>query len=177
MFFSTARVTQFQAACCSHPGDNCDANGFPATGSCTDTCSDAFLEFYADCGAALLATAGSNAASMSGSFEQMVQDCSTGTGASGEVSHTFLSDHIDTCTNVAIGKTASQSSTRQAGGEAQRAIDGDTNGVFTGNSCTHTDPKHEQGTATWWQVDLGAVFTIRAVQISNRADCVSVPND
>jgi len=54
--------------------------------------------------------------------------------------------------NLALGKTASQSSTRlfsPAGPEA--AIDGNTDGDFTHGSVTHTnaDPY------AWWQVDLG----------------------
>ena len=136
--------------------------------SCSDTCSDSFLEFYADCSAKLLAASAGNAATMSASFERMVTDCAGGSGEAGEVANTLLSDHINTCTNVAVDRTATQSSVRSGGGEPDRAVDGDTNGVFSGNSCTHTDAsqKGEQ----WWQVDLGSVQTVRAVQVTNRAD-------
>ena len=52
--------------------------------------------------------------------------------------------------NIARLKPAYQSST---GGSASagRAVDGDTNSIWTGNSCTHTD---EEDNPTWY-VDLG----------------------
>ncbi|XP_035689584.1 lactadherin-like [Branchiostoma floridae] len=69
---------------------------------------------------------------------------------------------------VALGKTASQTST-VAGGVAYRAIDGITEGIYSANSCTHTA---EEANATWW-VDLGRSYPIDRVVIFNRQDCCS----
>lgn len=43
-----------------------------------------------------------------------------------------------------------QSSERLGGGEATRAVDGQTNTAWSSGSCTHTDPKGEY--QPWWQV-------------------------
>ncbi|MCX5317030.1 discoidin domain-containing protein [Streptomyces sp. NBC_00154] len=69
--------------------------------------------------------------------------------------------------NIAQGQPASQSSTAY-GGVASHAVDGNTNGDFYGGgSVTHTnsDPN------AWWQVDLGASYTLSAVNIYSRTDC------
>ncbi len=62
--------------------------------------------------------------------------------------------------------TASQSTT-DYGGDASRAIDGDTNGNFFGGSVSHT---------AWeanpiWEIDLGAVHPLGDVTLFNRTDC------
>ena len=72
---------------------------------------------------------------------------------------------VDTETNVAVGKTATQSST-VLGSVASRAVDGNTNGDWNANSVTHTD----YTAWPWWQVDLGALTTISSVEIWNRTD-------
>lgn len=75
----------------------------------------------------------------------------------------------DSCTHFAWqGPTqeASQISTAW-GGDAERAIDGNANSNFNGNSCTHTEPGHDN---PWWQVDLGAVVNIDTVRVTNRGD-------
>lgn len=159
------RVMAFQTACCGAATDNCDENGFPAV--CSDLCADAFIEFYADCGATLIATA-ADAIMMRGQFEAMVDDCAHSTGSGHDLSAVFEADHLETCTNIALGKTASSSSTAY-GGEPARGIDGGTDGAFSANSCTHT----EGSGAQWWQVDLGSAQLIRAVQLTNRVDCCS----
>jgi len=69
-------------------------------------------------------------------------------------------------TNIAIGKSVSQSSSAH-GGIANRAIDGNTDGTFGNESVTHTEP----GSQPWWQVDLGAVESISTITIYNRTDC------
>ncbi|MBI3071823.1 MAG: discoidin domain-containing protein [Deltaproteobacteria bacterium] len=69
-------------------------------------------------------------------------------------------------TNLARGKTATQSSTGY-GGVASRAVDGNTNGNFAANSTTHTGNDRE----AWWQVDLGVVATLDRIVIYNRTDC------
>jgi hypothetical protein len=72
---------------------------------------------------------------------------------------------------------ASQSSTRSAGGAAERAIDNNTNGWFGANSTTHTATDSN----TWWRVDLGVLsgqpnapnhtYAIDQVVLFNRSDC------
>jgi formylglycine-generating enzyme required for sulfatase activity len=68
--------------------------------------------------------------------------------------------------NVAQGKRATQSST-YGDAEAGRAVDGNTNGVFSHGSVTHT----QDGDNEWWEVDLGAVFPIERIELRNRTDC------
>ena len=52
---------------------------------------------------------------------------------------------------------AASSSTVGWGGEPDRAIDGNADGNWGANSCTHTDdPGSEIAGVHWWQVDLGA---------------------
>jgi len=67
--------------------------------------------------------------------------------------------------NVAQGKTASQSSTH-AGAAASRAVDGTTNGVWSSNSLSCTTGQLN----AWWQVDLGGLYDISAIEIWNRTD-------
>ncbi len=68
--------------------------------------------------------------------------------------------------NLAQGKVATQSSV-DWGGDPARAVDGNTDGAWTSNSVTHT----AGSTQPWWQVDLGQLSAIQAVQIFNRTDC------
>lgn len=68
--------------------------------------------------------------------------------------------------NLAKGKPATQSSVT-AGGAPARAVDGNTNGNYSGNSVSHTD----QEASPWWQVDLQAVQPIGDIVIYNRTDC------
>ena len=69
--------------------------------------------------------------------------------------------------NLAPDGTATQSSTRPAGGAAIRAIDGNIDGQFFNNSVTHTgnDPQ------PWWEVDLGNIADITSINLYNRTDC------
>jgi len=72
-------------------------------------------------------------------------------------------------TNVALGKTATQSSI-YPGGDAFKAVDGNTNGTFGSGSVTHTnctDP------AASWQVNLGSDTQIARIVLWNRTDCCS----
>ena len=66
--------------------------------------------------------------------------------------------------NVAIGKATTQSTTI-LDAVAGRAVDGNRDGDWIGNSCTHTDAADD---AAWWQVDLGAANEIEAVEIFSR---------
>jgi hypothetical protein len=69
-----------------------------------------------------------------------------------------------TLPNLALGKTATQSSTAWP---AAAAVDGTQDGNFLNGSVTHTyaDPN------AWWQVDLGVSAMINTIQIWNRTDC------
>lgn len=70
--------------------------------------------------------------------------------------------------NLSEGRPVAQSSTR-AGGVASRAVDGNTSGLWTDASVTHTDPE----AGAWWEVDLGASVAIDRIDIFNRTDCCS----
>jgi cytochrome c peroxidase len=75
---------------------------------------------------------------------------------------------VQPVTNIALGKTTTQSSTA-AGGLSARAVDGNTNGVYTNGSITHTS--HD--TNAWWKVNLGVAHQVNKVTIWNRTDCCS----
>lgn len=68
--------------------------------------------------------------------------------------------------NEARDKKATQSST-DFGGEAARAVDGNTEGhYFNASSTTHTRTEENP----WWEVDLGTVTPIDSLTIWNRTD-------
>ena len=67
--------------------------------------------------------------------------------------------------NVALEADATQSSTTLEAG-ADRAVDGDTNGSWGGNSVSHTSNELEP----WWEVDLGSLYPINRIVIFNRTD-------
>jgi hypothetical protein len=71
--------------------------------------------------------------------------------------------------NVALGKSAAQSSTfpGYSTDGAAAAVDDNTDGNFQDGSVTATnlDPN------PWWQVDLGASVTVSSIVIFNRTDC------
>lgn len=71
-------------------------------------------------------------------------------------------------TNLALGRPATQYNTG-FGGEASRAVDGNTDGNWVNNSVTHTYADYQN----WWQVDLGSVQSINTIQVWNRTDCCS----
>lgn len=81
-----------------------------------------------------------------------------------DIDETTISD------NLALGKTAEQSSNYSSNsGLAGLAIDGNTSGLWKQGSVTHTS-----NTSTpWWQVRLGADYTIGDIVIWNRTDCCS----
>jgi uncharacterized protein YuzE len=70
--------------------------------------------------------------------------------------------------NLAEGKSATQSSTYLGVG-AERAVDGNTDGVIQNGSVTHTKREAQP----WWEVDLGAQSEIDAIEIWNRMDACS----
>jgi hypothetical protein len=65
--------------------------------------------------------------------------------------------------NIAINGKATQSSTAFSG-EASRAIDGNTSGIYEENSTTHTETAKDQ----WWEVDLQKPAPIDRIAIWNR---------
>ena len=67
--------------------------------------------------------------------------------------------------NVALNQPAIQSST-QYGGVAGRAVDGNTSGLWSDGSVTHTN--YDQH--AWWEVDLGAIYDISTIQLWNRTN-------
>jgi PEP-CTERM motif len=93
----------------------------------------------------------------------------------------LLATGAHAATNVAPTGTASQSSlwlgTSIPVAGAAKAIDGSTDGVWTGvaasNSLSHTDNDSGNGVGTgfaWWQVALTSDFSIENVVIWNRTD-------
>jgi hypothetical protein len=66
--------------------------------------------------------------------------------------------------NLAFDKSARQSS--EGGGDASRAVDGNTSGVFAAGSVTHTG--NEVG--AWLEIDLGSTQPIGSVRVWNRSE-------
>ncbi|HVK21260.1 MAG TPA: glycoside hydrolase N-terminal domain-containing protein [Actinokineospora sp.] len=68
-------------------------------------------------------------------------------------------------------RVATQSSTysHSLNPSADKAIDGNTSGAFSGGSVTHTNTESQP----WWQVDLGASQQINQLAVWNRTDCCS----
>ena len=68
--------------------------------------------------------------------------------------------------NVARAGTATQS-TQRHGGTPDKAIDGDTNPVFSSGTQTHTT---ENRPNPWWEVDLGAEYPVDQIIVWNRQE-------
>lgn len=68
--------------------------------------------------------------------------------------------------NVALNKTATQSTTYPYGGTADRAVDGDTNGDWNQGSVSVTTQENQP----WWTVDLGDIYTLDTIKVYNRTD-------
>ncbi len=66
--------------------------------------------------------------------------------------------------NVAFNKPTMQSSVGW-GGVPQRAVDGNTNGAYGQDSCTHTKSSNRPH---WWGVDMGIKYVVDSVKIYNR---------
>ena len=60
--------------------------------------------------------------------------------------------------------TATQSS---GSGPAKRAVDGDTDQIWSGGSCMHTSANIGAKEA-WWNVDLNTLYRIENITIWNR---------
>ncbi|PQV49012.1 putative secreted protein (Por secretion system target) [Jejuia pallidilutea] len=73
--------------------------------------------------------------------------------------------------NLAIAHgVATQSTNRPSDGFAPNAIDGNTNGLWSGGSVTHTGGNATLDPEPWWQVDLGNNYNIETIKIYNRTD-------
>jgi putative heme-binding domain-containing protein len=68
--------------------------------------------------------------------------------------------------NIARRGKAKQKNTSN-GGNARRAIDGNTNGSYGGGGQTHTE---ENTSNPWWEVDLGGESPIDSIVVWNRTD-------
>ena len=66
---------------------------------------------------------------------------------------------------MALSGTALQSSTNH-GGEAEHAIDGNSDPVWTHWSCTHTTPEKKP----WWRLQLPGVYSVSEIEVTNRSD-------
>ena len=69
--------------------------------------------------------------------------------------------------NLALGKTATQSSTHHPTTTASKAVDGNTNGALWDGYASATN----SNTNAWWEVDLSSVQSIGAIQVWGRTDC------
>lgn len=79
----------------------------------------------------------------------------------------FRPDVAAQSTNIATDGVATQSSSYMPDTDAFKAIDGNTNGTWGGNSLTHTNYDFQ----AWWQVDLGFTAQIDQIKLWNRTDC------
>ncbi|GMH43530.1 hypothetical protein BSKO_11452 [Bryopsis sp. KO-2023] len=66
-------------------------------------------------------------------------------------------------------------STTAFGGDSSRAVDGNRDSSYGGNSCTHTGFSEEDYATPnpWWAVDLGASRKVTRIKVTNRGDCCS----
>ena len=143
-----------------------DANGNPIAGATVT-----FTAPATGAGAVLSSgTAVSNAsgvASVTATANNIVGNY-TVTASVGSLSTTFsLTNLLGGGTNLALGGTATQSSTLPGTAGASLAVDGNTDGNFYDGSVTATN----QDVNAWWQVDLGTSASINTVTIWNRTDC------
>lgn len=142
----------------------CNSNSFCHCGSATCICKPGFSG--SDCSIDICATGrcgehGSCAARYLGSDLPAANlACICDKGWKGP----FCDQKVPT--NIARRGVAAQSSTCW-GGEASRAIDGNTNQQWGGNSIAHTCD------AGWWQVELQSEQAVSYVIIYNRLDCCS----
>lgn len=69
--------------------------------------------------------------------------------------------------NLALNKTATESTTFVSGTEATKAVDDNTDGALWHGHASATN----YGANAWWQVDLGSVQSVGAIQVFGRTDC------
>jgi uncharacterized repeat protein (TIGR01451 family) len=88
-------------------------------------------------------------------------------GGSATASATDSTNIIPSSSDLAQGKTATQSSTYDSRTGAANAVDGNTDGNYLHGSISHTNLDAN----AWWQVDLGTSAAIGSISIWNRTDC------
>ena len=74
--------------------------------------------------------------------------------------------------NLALKRPATQSSTIP-GGEAYRAVDGNTDGVAANGSVAYTNIESQ----AWWEVDLGSIRSIQNIRVWNRVEAPTRTSD
>ncbi|MCD4548936.1 alpha-L-fucosidase [Schaalia sp. lx-260] len=105
------------------------------------------------------------------SFEPTLEDNGTkfrvvAKNTVGEVtSHDALLNVLPPSLNLALEKPARQITTGW-GGLAERAVDGNTDGVWNNGSLSHTSGRDED---PWWEVDLEDMYKVTHVDVFNRA--------
>ncbi len=85
-----------------------------------------------------------------------------------EINDTYprqTSSFTSSASNLAPAGTATQSSTGY-GGDPERAIDGNTSGVYSDNSVTHTN----SGANEYWEIELAELSELDEVRLFNRTD-------
>ena len=65
-----------------------------------------------------------------------------------------------------LGKKQARQSSTEFGGDASRALDGNTNSNYSQQSITHTKFENQP----WWEVDLGRTEQVGLVRLYNRGD-------
>ena len=72
---------------------------------------------------------------------------------------------------MAYGKRATQGIDTYMDNVASRAVDGNLAWYIHGGSCIHTTDYSSPYDPGWWEVDLGAIYVVLVVNITNRYDC------
>ncbi len=99
---------------------------------------------------------------------QTITASDTGNSSITGTSNPILITGSSTISNLAQGRTATQSSTLlQTNAVASQAVDGNTDGNFGDGSVTATGLDAN----AWWQVDLGSSAAVSSIVIWNRTDC------
>ncbi|MGW8555641.1 galactose-binding domain-containing protein, partial [Streptomyces tubercidicus] len=110
------------------------------------------------------------AGTMSASNNASSSNCADVAGCASIVSSAGLESAYKGLLGVAVGKTATQSSTLSgSSAAASRAVDGNTDGNYNHGAVSHTDSNAN----AWWKVDLGSSQQLSTINIFNRTDCCS----
>ncbi len=143
-----------------------DASGVPVVGA-TVTFSAPLIGASAILSSATALTNALGVASVTATANNIVGSYAV-TARLGSLTANFaLTNLLNGGGNLALGRTATQSSTLAGTPGAAAAVDGNTDGNFFDGSVTATNPDPN----AWWQVDLGSSASITGVTIFNRTDC------
>uniref|UniRef100_A0A673GX64 Fucolectin tachylectin-4 pentraxin-1 domain-containing protein n=1 Tax=Sinocyclocheilus rhinocerous TaxID=307959 RepID=A0A673GX64_9TELE len=74
---------------------------------------------------------------------------------------------IDCTGNIALNARVVQSSLGHSQGDAEHAVDGNRDANYAKGSCSYTKAEFNP----WWRADLGNIYSISKVAITNRGDC------